>query len=119
MKALSIKQPWAWAIINLGKDVENRDWPTKFRGKFLIHTGKKVDQDGYEYITEILKLDLPPIDKLQTGGIVGISEIVDCLELSSSPWFFGKYGFVVTNARPIDFIPLRGQLGFFETGITV
>ena len=32
MKALSIRQPWAWAIINAGKDIENRQWPTKFRG---------------------------------------------------------------------------------------
>lgn len=26
MKALSIRQPWAWAILHAGKDVENRDW---------------------------------------------------------------------------------------------
>ena len=31
MKALSVKQPWAWAIFH-GKDVENRDWPTNVRG---------------------------------------------------------------------------------------
>ena len=28
MKALTIKQPWAWAIIHAGKDIENRDWVT-------------------------------------------------------------------------------------------
>lgn len=30
MKALSIKQPWVYAIFRLGKDIENRDWPTNF-----------------------------------------------------------------------------------------
>ena len=28
MKALSIRQPWAWAILHAGKDIENRDWRT-------------------------------------------------------------------------------------------
>ena len=28
LKALSINQPWAWAIIQCGKDVENRKWKT-------------------------------------------------------------------------------------------
>lgn len=24
--ALSVRQPWAWAIIHAGKDIENRTW---------------------------------------------------------------------------------------------
>ena len=31
--ALSIQQPWAWFIVNGYKDVENRTWSTKFRGR--------------------------------------------------------------------------------------
>lgn len=30
---LSIRQPWAWLIVNGYKDIENRTWPTHFRGK--------------------------------------------------------------------------------------
>ena len=37
MKCLSILQPWAWAIIHGGKDVENRTWRTAYRGPLLIH----------------------------------------------------------------------------------
>jgi hypothetical protein len=42
MRALSIRQPWAWAILHAGKDIENRDWKPgnparRFRGSFLIH----------------------------------------------------------------------------------
>jgi ASCH domain len=37
MKALPIRQPYAWLIVNGHKDIENRAWPTKFRGRVLIH----------------------------------------------------------------------------------
>src|SRR5438045_8559495 len=39
MKALSIRQPWAWLIVNGHKPVENRSWSTKYTGKLLIHAG--------------------------------------------------------------------------------
>lgn len=35
MKALSVQQPWAWAIFN-GKPVENRTWPTGYRGQLGV-----------------------------------------------------------------------------------
>lgn len=38
MKALTVKQPWAWAIFN-GKDVENRTTMWKYRGPLAIHAG--------------------------------------------------------------------------------
>jgi hypothetical protein len=47
------------------------------------------------------------------GGIIGRAEIVDCVRQHESPWFEGPWGFVLANAQPIDFIPCRGQLGFF------
>lgn len=114
MLALSIQQPWAWAICNLGKDIENRSWPTKVRGQFLIHTGKKVNKDGYDYISTILKYGLPPISELKTGGIVGIAEITGCVRSHDSEWFFGPYGFVLKNQKPLAFVPYKGRLGFFD-----
>lgn len=39
MKALTVRQPWAWAIIHGGKDVENRTRHTKHRGQLYIHAG--------------------------------------------------------------------------------
>ena len=36
--ALSIRQPWAWAICNAGKTIENRAWRScKYRGPVWIH----------------------------------------------------------------------------------
>jgi len=40
MKALSVRQPWAWAIIYALKDIENRGWPINYRGDILIHAAK-------------------------------------------------------------------------------
>lgn len=124
MKALSIQQPWAWLIANGHKDIENRDWPTKFRGQFLIHASKTVRWDDYCYIRSAFPdIDIPflsepynkpRVNEYDMGGIIGIAEIVDCVIYSDSPWFQGKYGFVIRNARPLPFFPYKGQLGFFE-----
>jgi hypothetical protein len=111
MKALSIMQPWAWLIIAGHKDIENRSWPTKYRGLVLIHAGKKFDgaDDADEW--EWPHIERPK--KFDMGGIVGQAEIVDCVTTSESEWFFGRYGFVIRNAKPLPFRPCRGQLGFF------
>ena len=129
MKALSIRQPWAWAILFAGKDIENRDWRTDYRGPVLIHTGKICTDDDYDSFlatmhTASLKhpfpagLTVPRREALPLGGIVGEAEIVDCVTRSASPWFFGKYGLVLRNARPLPFQPCRGQLGFFEPDLS-
>ena len=55
MKALSIRQPWAWLILHGGKDIENRDWATRFRGRVLIHASKGVTQDEWSDAWEFSK----------------------------------------------------------------
>ena len=116
MKALSIQQPWAWAIFN-GKPVENRTWPTHFTGQFLIHAGKKFDYEGYRWLLDnrnLLTAELPHRDVFQCGGFVGKSRVVDCVDYHPSPFFFGPWGFVLIDSQSIPFIPYRGQLGFFD-----
>ena len=41
MKCLSIQQPWAWAVVNGWKPIENRTWHTNYHGPLLIHTGQR------------------------------------------------------------------------------
>ena len=115
MKALSIQQPWAWAILNCGKDIENRDWHTNFRGRFLIHVGKKLDTSGIDCLFNCYDIEVP--NNLPLGGIIGTAEIIDCVRGHVSEWFFGKFGFVIKNPKPLPFRPYRGQLGFFEVEI--
>lgn len=52
LRALTIRQPWAWAIIHGGKDIENRSWNTKHRGPLVIHAGMGFDK-GVESMTEV------------------------------------------------------------------
>jgi hypothetical protein len=122
MKALSVRQPWAWLIVNAEtypdpKRVENRGWPTKIRAQILIHAGKSFDMDGYNSVIQQrpdLANIMPVPGNYQLGGIVGTTEIVGCVTKSPSAWFFGFYGFELANAKPVPFVPLRGMLGFFE-----
>jgi len=122
MKVLSIRQPWAWLIINAGKDIENRNWKTSFRGNILVHAAKGMTKQEYENAMNFvvtnhdipLNFHEPKFEELQRGGIIGMVEIVDCVSYSNSPWFFGDYGFVLKNPYPLPFKPCKGQLGFFE-----
>ena len=113
MKALSIRQPWAWLIVNGHKDIENRSWKTNFRGRVAVHAAKAINRSVYEEAKKLFP-DLPDISDLQRGGIVGTVEITDCVTESSSPWFHGKNGFVLGNPAPCAFIPMKGRLGFFN-----
>lgn len=108
MKVLSIKQPWAWLIVYGGKDIENRTWQTKYRGKFLVHASASLDKDAVYRFHNDLPLDL------DFGGIIGEVELVDVVTNHSSKWFEGPFGFVLKNPRPLKYIPLKGKLNFFD-----
>ncbi len=116
--ALSIRQPWAWAIIHAGKDIENRNWSTRFRGPVCIHAAKGMTRSEWDdaayWMLVSFAVVVPRVPDLARGGIVGVAEITDCIEGSDRPWFFGLYGFVLRNPRPIDFLPVNGALGFFD-----
>lgn len=122
--ALSVRQPWAWLIAHGYKPIENRTWPTKFRGRVLIHAGVTMTKEDYAacfiFIAGIphenVGWRVPAYDLLrkECGGIVGEAEIIDCVEESTSPWFVGDYGFVLRNQKVLPFQPCKGALGFFK-----
>lgn len=115
MKALSIKQPWAWAIVTGQKDIENRNWNTKFRGRFLVHASKQFDRNApKDLISDFHVAELMNHNGTEMGGIIGSVELVDVVEKSVSPWFQGKYGFVLDKPIRYKFKPCKGQLGFFK-----
>lgn len=111
MKALSIRQPWAWAILHAGKQVENRSWPTAYRGPILIHASKTYDRDGHEWIKSELGIQIP---ETACGGIVGQARLVSCVTEADSRWFFGPFGFVLEDVEPLPFVKCRGRLGIFH-----
>jgi hypothetical protein len=126
MKVLSLTQPWAWLVVHGGKNVENRTWTTKFRGRFLIHAAKGMTRDQYLDARSFAhKVDpevarrLPRYEALERGGIVGVAELVDVLpkprlcELPDGWRMAGQFGFVLRNVEPLPFHPCKGSLGFW------
>ena len=144
MKAITIKQPWASLIIEGIKDIENRTWPTKFRGRVLIHAG--MDKTLMNVIPSSF-LSVDQIDLIKNvkfspkewdlyGVIIGSVEIVDCVVNHESIWAEksldcndcpdvgaccdGKCPHIIYNwvlANPIKFpepIPAKGKLSFWE-----
>lgn len=130
--ALSIRQPWASLIIKAGKNIENRSWPTKFRGRILVHAAKGMTrsehEDAISFAVGAIRADPKnkggqmrtlrelgfSFDDLPRGGIIGSVEIVGCVQDSESPWFMGPHGFVLRDPQPLPFQPLKGALGFFS-----
>lgn len=124
IKALSIQQPWAWAIVYAFKDVENRTWRTTYRGEFWIHAGQGFDWDGLHWMQEHqdqllvgpgTTVRIPTkAQEYKRGGIVGRARITGCVSEHGSPWFVGPWGLLLRDALPVPFLPCKGRLGFFE-----
>lgn len=119
IRALSIRQPWAHAILHLGKDVENRGRRSGHRGLTLIHASAAMSVEEYaepfDFIAAAcgatgVRFDVPPMAALPLGGIVGAVEIVDCVDSSESAWWMGPAGLVLRNPRPLPFMPCKGTV---------
>ena len=121
LKALSIRQPWSWLIINQMKDVENRSWQTKYRGQFIVHAGAKVDKNAYEWLSD-RGVKLPPIHELTTSAFLGTAVLLECVTAPEgkliSPWADDSgFCFVLDTDKTLAFdspIPGPGALGFFS-----
>jgi hypothetical protein len=54
-------------------------------------------------------------DEMVRGAIVGVVDVVDCVDEHKSKWFGGPYGYVLKNPRPLSTpIPCKGMLGFWQ-----
>lgn len=117
--ALSVRQPWAWFILHLGKDHENRTWRTKFRGPLWIHAAKGMTRAEYDHACRFASWirgfpKIPRFEDLPRGGIVGQVDVTGCVSESVSRWFEGPNALVVGNPKPCELRPCRGALGFFR-----
>lgn len=123
--AISVRQPYAWAIIHAGKNIENRGpvmlrhLPKPICRRIAVHAAKGMTRDEYEggrdYIDHIAGAGAcpSPADLLR-GGIIGSVDVVDVLTRSHSPWFIGPRGLLLDKPVPCGFIPSVGALGYFE-----
>lgn len=141
MKALTICQPYAHLICFPETDprhkrVENRRWPTNYRGPLAIHAGKSrawLDigesetgegrHDNYDI----------PISVMVFGAVVAIVHLVDCVHIErldrehpkcvrdTYPWLAdhlhteGPWCWITSDVkRRAKMVPWRGAQGLFE-----
>jgi hypothetical protein len=125
LPALSIREPWCYAILCLDKTVENRTWPTQVRGRVVLHAAKTWDEEGACWLLE-WGHRLPERSSFVLGALVGEVEIEDCRRLTvaealgtgGDPWAFGPWCFVLgQRKRYAEPIPTRGYPGFFRVEI--
>jgi len=98
MRAITVRQPWAWAIIHGGKDVENRtrNIAGKYRGPVAIHAGLRHDLEYDKQLIaaavgrwaranpQVSHLDFPddppnarPLWYGHLGRVIGVADLVD------------------------------------------
>lgn len=119
MKALSIRQPWAWLIVQGHKKIENRTWGTKKRGRFLIHASSKRPSDddmaAAKEICDKLHIELPEKHEFVLGAIVGYATLCGTTTQSDDPFFFGPVGLQLKDCHAADPVRFKGALSFFNT----
>ena len=120
VRVLSIQQPWAWAIVEGYKRVENRTWTTKHRGAVLIHAGANVrGPEDFESLRRKHHLRAPSRSEIDRGCIVGVAELIDVVTRKNAKrfgrWFGGPYGLVLRNATALRKpVKVKSQLGLYR-----
>jgi hypothetical protein len=115
MKALSVCQPWAWAIVHGIKTIENRWRRTHYRGPLVIHASRSRRYCRGDY-SQLLP-GLPGWDELDYGALVGVVELVDCVPLAEAegePFAVGPWCWIVRRPRRIQRVPFKGQVSLFN-----
>lgn len=113
LKILTIRQPWAWAIIFARKTIENRSWSTNYRGPVAIHAGKQIDEPAFDEVLAITGFDVPDSARETLGAIIGVVDLVDAHDADGcSEWGqFDCKHLVFANPRPVHPIHMPGALG--------
>ena len=140
MSDLTVRQPWAWAIIHGGKDVENRSRSIagSYRGPVAIHAGLMPDLGAFVFpemvgsiaMTKLFEPSSQWFSNSRTGHIIGVVDLVDVhvsdthaerwnVELERneqcSPWAMrDHHHLVLANPRAIEPIPAKGKLGLWK-----
>ena len=126
-RALSVRQPWAWLIVNGYKDIENRSWepPKDVLGKrLLIHAGRAVVEDA-DYVEfkntckkhKIVNYPKSP-ENFDYGAVIGSVTVEGFAMNSSSDWASeGSVHWMLKGAKKMKPKIARGQLGIFSVDL--
>ena len=123
MRALTVRQPWAWAIIHGGKDVENRSRSLgPYRGLVAIHAGRQwAGDEALAEVERMVGFDAAPGGFI-LGNVIGVVDLVQVHMPRSimcapcSPWAEpdAAWHLLLRNPRPLAHpIPWRGAQGLW------
>ncbi len=115
MRAVSVRQPWAWLLAAGWKDIENRGWNPQFPTWLAVHAGKKIEPG----LQTFFECDLGIEISMHTSAVIGAILVDACVSGShgtDSPWYAGESGWTVKGAvllrDPIQNV--LGALGCFR-----
>jgi hypothetical protein len=118
LRALSVRWPWSWAIVQGLKPWENRPRRFHYRGPLLIQASKTLIRAdcvaACDFIERLSGRRPPAVPEI--GGIVGAARLTDCtepLEHDRGWRFAGEYGLHFENPLALPFRPMKGALGLF------
>lgn len=116
MKALSVKQPWAFLIGGSEKTVELRSWQTDYRGKILI-CASKSEKDSWALVDG-------EYHQLPAGVMMCVADLVDVKKIENTPEMQnaafvddienGVYGWFLENIQHCRLKPVSGRLRLFD-----
>lgn len=129
MRALTIRQPWAWLIVQGYKTVENRTWATAHRGPLAIHAAQRVDETAirvlarqYAEVGEPLSAE-ELADLHTTGAILGVVDLVDCTRNPQGAdrqwWQPGCWAWVLRNPVEVEPLACTGRLGLWTVDLEI
>jgi hypothetical protein len=125
---LSLKQPWATLLVHGVKTIEVRSWRPSRRGRIYIHAARVPDEreEGWKRVPAELQEEA----RSQSGGIIGVGELVDyrvyrnsqefardqAQHLNDPSWFEPPclFGFLFKNMTALPFQRYPGQTRFFR-----
>jgi hypothetical protein len=129
LPAITIWQPYAWAIAAGHKRVENRTWLPRIVGvDIAIHAGKTLDEDALlamqvgSYLPD--RGDAPEADQLARGAVVAVARLFAAtrypamvqsqLGAGQLRWFNGPVGWLLSDVRRLpEPVPCRGAQGLW------
>jgi hypothetical protein len=121
--ALTVRQPWADALLFGGKDVENRSWSSGYRGVLVVHAGLRWDPAGEAALRVLLgdaaAAGLLAAARARVGVVVGLVDLVDVHAGAGggccSPWAAGRWHWRIAARRPLPVpVAATGRLGLWR-----
>jgi hypothetical protein len=118
MRAVTVRQPWAWAIAHGFKDIENRSWAPRLDPGEVIAVHAGAATPSFEDVERVKKLvgrrgQVP--DAFDCGCVVAVARYQGVVAASRSRWFSGPLGWVLGGARALrEPVDCKGQLGLWR-----